>query len=363
MIRLLSSLLLAGALALAAPLARAFTPESGWWWNPDEPGTGFNLEIQDTFIFVAYYGYDDDGFPTWYLAGGQLTGNALFQGPLYNNHNGTCLGCAYTPPDPAQAVGENLRIEFDTESTGTVTIAGRSYPIERHEFYLVRDPNPNNPASDASWRTGLWRGEWHATLDFSNIPQARAFPFFGEVLVFDETFTSQNVAYFDGCRPENSMVGQCSNAALTNHGATGFYSPSDGTYFVVVEDEPPEQNQPGTHLIYEVELALNAFRGYAKRCWRDEDDFIGDCLDNNNFPVLPVRGWRSASRSFVDGDDNAPSARPVAPADEKAAGVASGRGLPMTVDGGDTTGKRERADADATNALLRAAIERLDAQR
>ena len=96
---------------------------------------------------------------------------------------------------------------------------------------------------------------------------------------------------------------------------------------------------------------------------RNEDDFITDCLDNNAAPVLPVRGWRSASRSFVDGDDNAPSVRPEAPADAKAGTVTASRGLPMTIEGGDSGSKRERANADATNALLRAAIERLDAQR
>lgn len=360
--RLLSSLLLTAALALATPPAGAFTPESGWWWNPDEQGTGFNIELQDTFMFVAYYGYDGTGHPTWYLAGGNLSGNALFEAPLYHNRNGNCLGCPYTPPDPSQAIGENIRIEFHTESTATVTLAGRTYPIERHEFYLVQDND------DASWRTGLWRGEWQAVLDFSAIPQARAFPFFGDILVFDMTILDDDdgEAYFDGCRPENSQVGQCSNAALAAHGATGFYSPADGTYFIIVEDEPPQNAQdPGTFLVYEVRLGLNAFRGYAKRCWRDEEDLVADCMDNSGFPTLPVRGWRSASRAFVDGDDNAPSAGPDdAPAGKRSA-VAPWHDLPMTiaVDGSQAAGKSGRADPQATQALLRQAVERLKTRR
>lgn len=351
MIRLLSSFLLACALALAAPLARAFTPESGWWWNPDEPGYGFAIEIQDDYVFMVVFSYTNGGDATWYAAQGTMENNAVFLNQLYSAENGTCLGCNFRP-STAFATGGDIDVEFLTESTALVTVGGRTIPIQRHNFRL-------SYGSDASPRTGIWRGEWHATLDFSNIPDARAFPFFGDVLVFDRTYANSGIAYFDGCRPENSTVGQCSTAALNSHGATGYYSPTDDTYFIVVEDEAT------TFLVYEVEANLNTFRGYAKRCPRSISDLIGNCLDSNNFYVLPVRGWRSASRAFVDGDDNAPSAQPGDTADSKGAavGVAPWHSLPLTGPSATPQAKRERADPAATAALMRAAIETLEAQR
>jgi len=353
MIRLLSSLLLAGALALAAPFARADMPESGWWWNPDEPGYGFAIEVQDNYVFMVVFNYTNGGQATWHAAQGTLQSNGtVFLNDLYSARDGTCLGCSYRP-STAFLTGGEIRLEFLSEWAAEVTVGGRTIPIQRHNFRL-------SYGSDASELTGLWRGEWQAVLDFSNIndPQTQAFPFYGDVLVIEDTSTSSNVAYFDGCRPENSQVAQCSSAALNNHEVYGFYSPSDGTFFIIGEDDST------TFLVYEVELALNQFRGYAKRCRRsDGSNLIGLCLDNNNFPVLPVRGWRSASRAFVDGNNNAPSARPEAPAGAKSAAAAPWRDLPITVEAASDQPKRERANLAESEALLRAAVERLNARQ
>ncbi|HHL32719.1 MAG TPA: hypothetical protein ENJ41_09035, partial [Oceanospirillales bacterium] len=43
--------------------AQAFTPESGFWWNPDESGSGYAIEIQDNFLFMTLYVYDEAGNP------------------------------------------------------------------------------------------------------------------------------------------------------------------------------------------------------------------------------------------------------------------------------------------------------------
>ena len=52
----------------------ANTPESGWWWNPDESGRGFFLEWQGGVLDVAGYMYDDAGNPVWYIAVGSMGG-------------------------------------------------------------------------------------------------------------------------------------------------------------------------------------------------------------------------------------------------------------------------------------------------
>ena len=78
-------------LLLCSLPAWSFTPESGLYWNSDEPGSGYNIEIQDNFLFGVFYVYDDLGLPYWYTTSGFLDGNAFFEGDLYISEDGPCL--------------------------------------------------------------------------------------------------------------------------------------------------------------------------------------------------------------------------------------------------------------------------------
>ena len=79
--RQLRSALFAAFLA-AGSAASAFTPENGTWWNPQEPGSGYLIEIQDNFLFLAVYNYHPDGRPMFYTSQGVMNGNARFVGSL-----------------------------------------------------------------------------------------------------------------------------------------------------------------------------------------------------------------------------------------------------------------------------------------
>lgn len=300
MIRVLSALLLAGLLSFAAS-SRAFTPESGWWWNPSEPGYGFSIEIQDNFIFMVAFAYNADGKPTWYAAEGLMANSGLFTAPLYHRENGTCVGCPFQAPGPTFATGGNVRVEFTSETTARLTWGNpsRQINVQRHDFFLSRNPS-------VAPKTELWLGEWQIVLDFSNFGGELAdFPFFGEVLVLDVLDTSDPVDDFvDGCRPENSLVGVCDQFALDNHDASVYYWDEDDTNIIIVRDDA------SNWLIYEVVVGTYQFDGYAKRCPSNISNIFTQCLDNTARPVIPVRGWRSASRAFVQGNDNAPSAGP-----------------------------------------------------
>jgi len=54
----------------AAPLA--FTPTTGLWWNPNESGTGYNVEVQKGVLVVTMYSYTAAGDPVSYLAVGSM---------------------------------------------------------------------------------------------------------------------------------------------------------------------------------------------------------------------------------------------------------------------------------------------------
>ena len=47
-------------------------PVSGSWYNPDQSGTGYILDIKKGYVSGLYFGYDNDGKPLW----------LSFQGPL-----------------------------------------------------------------------------------------------------------------------------------------------------------------------------------------------------------------------------------------------------------------------------------------
>lgn len=354
MARLLSALLLASLFTFAAP-ARAFTPESGWWWSPGYPGIGFSIEIQDDFVFMVAFSYDEGG-ATWYAAEGRMADNAFFGAPLYRRDNGTCLGCPFVPPSATYAVGANITVEFDTETTGELTWGGRPIPVQRHDYYLSRDP-----AIDP--KTELWLGEWQIVMDFSPYPSEVNFPFFGDVLVFD-LIDRDSTDFFIGCRPENSVVGECDQFALDNHEAVGYYCAGCGingadVNFILVDDEP------SIRFVYEVEVGTYQFDGNMKRCDSSipGDEIIDRCLDNDNIPALPVRGWRSASRAFVEGDNDAPNSTPGTPKRERV-GATPQRpwsDLPLTVVGNTPASEpRNRPNAAAAAATLKAAVERLE---
>lgn len=39
-------------------LVHAPYPETGSWYNPEQSGSGINLEIQNGYLVGFYYGYD-----------------------------------------------------------------------------------------------------------------------------------------------------------------------------------------------------------------------------------------------------------------------------------------------------------------
>jgi hypothetical protein len=250
-----------------------------------------------------------------------------------------------------------MAISFETETTATLTWAGRTIDIERFDFYLSRNPAVRP-------KTELWLGEWQAVIDFSPIPQARPFPYFGEVLIFDFPFDGaggqipNNTTLIDGCRPETSLAGVCSTAALRDHDASVAYSVSDGTNFIVVREDP------GTWFAFEVTVGTNQFDGIMKRCPTTipDNQLVAQCIDNNTqYPRLPVRGWRSASRAFIRGDDNAPSGSAAATSGDPGtpAGARPWSDWPLQVANPSAQAAPARKDAAASEAVMAGLVNRI----
>lgn len=151
--------------------AMAVIPESGLWWNPQEPGRGYTIELQDDGMFVAYYGYQADGsrsaFYTSYGTLNSRTGE--MRGTWYTTENGQCFGCAHRSPRMID-LGE-ARLVFDSPVTGRIHLPDNiRIPIERM-------PLVGTHRHDPLALLGVWSIVEGSTL------------FFGEMLWFRRTTT------------------------------------------------------------------------------------------------------------------------------------------------------------------------------
>lgn len=325
--------LVLGLLLAVAP-ARAYTPESGLWWSPAEPGSGLNIEIQDNYVSVFGYATDLSGRPVWYLSTGFLTGNARYDGVLDRYDNGQCIGCPWRQNNRVPGAGGPIRIDFnpDDATRATLTWGGRTLPIERLHFYLKR---PEDEARMPGVRTALTKllGEWQAVLDFSDNANADT-DFYGEVVIFDRLTFDSGGDFVDGCRPIDSEIGFCraADASPTDPAsryAVGEYDAVDREHLIVVN------NSPSTFAAYFVDFGTNDFRGEMSVYTKGTTPSV----------FYPVRGFRSASRSFVE--------EGIGPSKAKSGGKA--RPLPLA-----GTGTPKSLSADR-QAQLRALEARLDA--
>jgi len=155
-------------------LTQAPYPETGTWYNPDQSGSGINLEIQGGKLVGYYYGYDAEGLPEWQLFNGMLIRSKQegvqweLETPLLQFKNGNCTGCEYLPPE-GPVEGATIRLEFQQRNYMRLTIGddpsqffvpiiygspGRRYfeeqtpyvfPEYGADFVLITKPNSDPP--------------------------------------------------------------------------------------------------------------------------------------------------------------------------------------------------------------------------
>jgi hypothetical protein len=124
-----------GAAAQPAGGAAAlpFMPFNGMWWNPDESGTGYNVQVQHDVMVMTMFSYTPAGDNVWYYAPGKLVGagtTVTASGTLDRYRGGQCASCAYVRP---AMVGNDgvFTIVFTSPTTATMNLpGGRSTRIQ-----------------------------------------------------------------------------------------------------------------------------------------------------------------------------------------------------------------------------------------
>jgi hypothetical protein len=106
-------------------------PEPGLWYNPDQSGSGFNLEFQNGHMAGFHYTYDAEGNPQWYLLNQALvrseTEGVMWEVEVQPEHytGGNCPTCDYQAPGSPEYL-DAIRIEFLQRAYARLTLSNGS---------------------------------------------------------------------------------------------------------------------------------------------------------------------------------------------------------------------------------------------
>ena len=192
--------------ALVIQPAQAMLPENGWYWNPNESGRGFNLEIQDNALFLSAFVYKPDGTAAWYVGGGPMGSDRTWIADLYETVSGQCIGCAYRPATllPSGTVS----ITFTNERSAVISLLGGTVSVVRQDW-----SNSGVASRDALL------GEWSTTEGDPSFPV-----YYADRISLYSPQSGTSGPYAGGYRTGN-----------TSRIAVGNYSTSTGTHAILVD--------------------------------------------------------------------------------------------------------------------------------
>ena len=73
-------------------------PTRGLWWNPNESGRGFNIEMQGDVMIVTSFVYAPGGAATWFISAGRYNfATGTFSATFDANTGGRRVGSASLP--------------------------------------------------------------------------------------------------------------------------------------------------------------------------------------------------------------------------------------------------------------------------
>ncbi|MDO3386859.1 hypothetical protein QWI17_13510 [Gilvimarinus sp. SDUM040013] len=278
---LLAIILLCSLAGAAQVSADTFAPESGWWWNPNESGRGYSIEIQDNTVFLAAYTYESEqtagvNKATWFVASGTLTGTNEFSGQLLEVENGQCFGCDYQAP--TNDVAHDISIVFTSRTEANISVDGENIAIER--FYFA--------PSFLSHEEKLM-GQWALVSDEPRNVEGSSDGPLGEVLVLDELIEDEDGYVVAGCRALE--VGQtfCTQTDKADRLVLAGYSTEIQQYFMLVSQT--SQFDRGYWMTLDSDIGQG---------WVDQFESGGEF--NTSFEwgeAVRFQAFRSASKSIV----------------------------------------------------------------
>ncbi|HEX8009894.1 MAG TPA: hypothetical protein VF814_03010 [Casimicrobiaceae bacterium] len=196
---------------VTAQIATAVVPDGGWYFNPNESGRGFNIEIQNNTLFMAAFIYDVSGNPIWLVSGGPMSTATTYSGDVYQTSSGQPLGGAYR--SATITLYGYVTIDFTTTTTATINLNGVVFSVTRELFGV-----------DFTSTTQPLLGE------FGFVTGDAIFPvYFGDRISFTSIQTINGSQY---------AVGNRTGETGANNIAVGQYSPALGQWTVLLDSSP-----------------------------------------------------------------------------------------------------------------------------
>jgi hypothetical protein len=156
--------ILLAILALASQSLLAINPETGLWWNANESGRGFNIELQDNTMVITGYVFNSNGTQLWFLSAGPYNQTTnTFTGPMTSFTGGQCITCTYRPATAVTPSLGNMTINFPTTSTATMTWPGGTVALKRTIYGVAENIEKLRGLwtfSAGEFSSGLYSGEW-----------------------------------------------------------------------------------------------------------------------------------------------------------------------------------------------------------
>ena len=279
---LLASLVLIGT-AHAQIASQAFLPESGFYWNPAQPGRGYAIEIQDRFLFVTVYTYTEEANPAvrealWFFAAGEVlpgqSGNSLvytFSDELFISSAGQCLECDFVQ-NISTSTDRPISITFTSLANANLVINGEVIPIQRFWY---------SPSIDDTFLSLL--GQWMFVTDctatgaagncYPSDPAVQ--PFNGDIIeLLDVNSGSQTTV--DGFRAGTAIE------------AAAAYDSVENLYVLVVSETDDEFL---AYYFFGADFGTDRILGFSERFQP------GDELQLNGFLMW---GQRISDRTYVE---------------------------------------------------------------
>ncbi|MEM6574773.1 MAG: hypothetical protein AAF736_10910 [Pseudomonadota bacterium] len=268
------ALLLSVFSAAAQVFTQAFVPESGFYWNPEQPGRGYAIEVQDRQVFLPIYTYTDEANatlrePLWFSALGTLTATVTgpvsyrFDDELVFSEDGQCLGCAFRDP-VSTFTGRPISLTFETLTTGQLLIDGELIPIQRFWY----SPSIDDPylAMQGQW---IFVTDCTAPIDNNCFPSdVNVQPFEADLLTLDLVTGTGDDTTTEGLRSGTDLE------------VAGSYDAVENIFFVVVAETV---NEFVAYVVFGEDFGTDQMNGIAER-------FVpGSNLTGEGFPTFGRR--------------------------------------------------------------------------
>ena len=109
-------------------------PVVGLWWNPEESGSGYNLDVKNGVLVATIYTYKGSGEPQWYITSGPISDNR-FSGTINKYVGGQCISCPYAGLPTSAGNDGVIGIEFASPTSATMSLpGGRTTRIQPQAF-------------------------------------------------------------------------------------------------------------------------------------------------------------------------------------------------------------------------------------